>query len=180
MRKLAFILFTITTVFALTSCGSDDEKEQIFFEGECKQTVEIKGYSGQVAETNPAVTSTLSDMLKDNPNYGSPISTGEFYPDRTSIKIVGLKEGVTLAGFTLTINGKSQVFGDIKLPNGSTEYILYTGSYTDFFKNGFNMMVNKKQLETVVKFTPSVDVTAADNVKLEIVYRGKFSYWAKK
>lgn len=180
MRKLVFILFVITTAFALTSCGSDEEKEQIFFEGDCKQTVEIKGFSGQVSKTNPAIISTLSDMLKDNPNYGSPISTGEFYPNGTSVKIVGLKQGVTLAGFVLNINGKSQNFGDIKLPNGATEYDLYTGAYMDFFKSTFNLMMNKKQLETVVEFTPSVDVTAAENVKLEIVYRGKFSYWTKK
>lgn len=180
MKKVFHILFVLVVVFTFSSCGSDDEKELISFEGDCKQIVEIKGYAGQSIQTDPPVISKLSDMLSGSPNYGPSISTGEFYPVGTSVKITGLKEGTTLSGFVLTINGVSQSFGDVKLLEGSTEYTLYSNKYLDFFRNGFNKMVSKKQLETSLKFTPSEDIAATDNVKLEIVYRGKFSYWVKK
>jgi hypothetical protein len=180
MKKLTFKLFAISLLFAFSACGSsDDEKEEKVFLGDCKQTVEVKGFKGQLSSTDPAITATLDDMLKNTSGYGSPVTAGEFLLTTTSIKITGLKEGVTLNGFKISINGIEESFGNISPVQGTTGFDLYSGSHLDYFKNAFNRMVSSRKLETKITFTPSVDILSEDNVKLEIVFSGRFSYWVK-
>lgn len=175
MRKLAFILFTITTVFALTSCGSDDKKEQVFFNGDCKQSVVLESGPANSSITTNEVSATLDDMLKGATGYGSPVSTGEFHVNgaNTVVKITGLPDNTVLKNFSLEINGLKNDFGDIPV----THTNLYTGNST-YFQKVFDKMIKDKKLSTKATFTPT-EKTSSD-VKLEIVLSGRFSYWAKK
>jgi len=175
MKKLLFALLTIS-LFAFTACGSDDEKEEKFFTGDCAQTVTLESGPANSPITNSS-TSTLEDMLKNTSGYGSPISSGELLVtgSNTAVKVTGLPEGVALKDFKLSINGLEQSFGEIS--NEKSNLNLYTTTYSDYFKRAFNQMVSNKKLETKITFTPSVKTT--DEVKLEIVFSGRFSYWVK-
>lgn len=176
MKKLIFSLFTISLLFAFSACGSDDEKEQKFFTGDCKQTVLLKSGAAGATITIPA-TSTLEDMLKNSSGYGSPISSGELViaGSNTSVNITGLPEGVALKEFKLNINGIEQNFGEIS--NEKANLNLYTTAYSDYFKRTFNQMVANKKLDIKVTFAPTVETD--NSVKLEIVFSGRFSYWVK-
>lgn len=175
MRKLFFVVLTITTMFTFSACGSDDEKEQVFFNGDCKQTISLEsGVGGNTVITSP-VKSELDDMLKNSSGFGSPVATGEFHVNgsNTMVKITGLPNGVILKNFSLNINGLKHDFGDRPVDNTN----LYTGN-ADYFQKVFDQMIKNKYLETIVTFTPTEKVSA--NVKLEMVFSGRFSYWQKK
>lgn len=179
MKKLFFALFAVGAILAFSACGSDDEKEQKFFTGDCKQTVSLKAGPANASITLGAVESTLENMLKDSPGYGSPISTGELEVtgSNTSVRVVGLPDDVTLKNFTIKVNDSNieQNFGEISAENANLN--LYTNAYTSFFSNVFNKMVSDKKLKTVVSFVPSRDIT--EDVTLEIIFSGRFSYWVK-
>ncbi|MFV0539304.1 MAG: hypothetical protein ACK5M3_18335 [Dysgonomonas sp.] len=177
MKKLLFNLLAISMLFAFSACGSDDEKEQKFFTGDCKQTVLLKSGAAGTTVTIPA-TSTLEDMLKNVSGYGSPISSGELLlgsGSNTTIDIVGLPVGTALKDFKLNINGIEQNFGEIS--NEKANLNLYTTTYADYFKRVFNQMVANKKLDIKVTFAPTVETD--NDVKLEIVFSGRFSYWVK-
>lgn len=177
MKKLIFSLFTISLLFAFSACGSDDEKEKKSFLGDCKQTILLKSGAAGATITIPA-TSTLDDMLKNSSGYGSPVSEGELLlgsDGQTSINIVGLPEGTALKDFKLNINGIEQNFGE--LSNEKANLNLFTTAYADYFKRTFNQMVANRKLDVKVTFAPTVETD--NNVKLEIVFSGKFSYWVK-
>jgi len=177
MKKTLSVVFILSALFAFTGCGSDDpEKVEKFFNGICKQTINIQAYANQSTTIEP-VTSTLESMLEDSPGYGSPISTGNFVvTGNTTITIEGLDDMAddpVLKGFKLNINGLERSFGDITKKNAT----LYTDDHLEYFKNVFNKMVKDKKLITKVTFTPSVNIDPADKVKLVISFDGKFSYW---
>lgn len=176
MKKLIFNLLTISLLFAFSACGSDDEKEEKFFTGDCKQTVLLKSGAAGATITIPA-SSTLEDMLKNSSGYGSPISSGELQisGSNTSINITGLPTGTALKDFKLNINGIEQSFGEIS--NEKANLNLYTTTYSEFFKKAFNQMVSNKKLDVKVTFAPTVET--GNEVKLEIVFSGRFSYWVK-
>lgn len=180
MKKLFFALFAIGAILAFSACSSDDdEKEQKFFTGDCKQTISLKAGPANASITLGAVESTLENMLKDSQGYGSPISTGELEVtgSNTSVRVVGLPEGVSLKDFKIKINDSNieQNFGEISIEKANLN--LYTSAYTNFFSSVFNKMVSDKKLKTVVSFVPSHDIT--EDVKLEITFSGRFSYWVK-
>ncbi|MDR0825619.1 MAG: hypothetical protein LBN74_11030 [Prevotella sp.] len=173
MKKLFFTLLTITTIFAFTACGSDD-KEQFFFDGNCKQTISLESGPAGGPYTTPTTKASLNDLLKNATNYGSPISTGvlNITGGSTAVKVTGLTDGVTLANFTLKINGLENNFGDVT----SVKSNLYAGTVNgQYFQKVFDKMVKTGTLETAVSFTPNVKIS--DDVKLEIVFDGTFSYW---
>ncbi|GHV38463.1 hypothetical protein FACS1894179_01890 [Bacteroidia bacterium] len=176
MKKLIFNLFAISLLFAFSACGSDDEKEEKFFTGDCKQTILLKSGAAGATITIPA-TSTLDDMLKNSSGYGSPVSSGELIiaGSNTSINVTGLPTGVALKDFKLNINGIEQSFGEIS--NEKANLNLYTSAYSDYFNRTFNQMVANKKLDVKVTFVPTVETD--NNVKLEIVFSGRFSYWVK-
>ncbi len=176
MKKLIFSLFTISLLFVFPACGSDDEKEEKFFTGDCKQTILLKSGAAGATITIPA-TSTLDDMLKNSSGYGSPISSGELLiaGSNTSVTITGLPEGTALKDFKLNINGIEQNFGEVS--NEKANLNLYTTAYSDYFKRAFNQMVANKKLDVKVTFAPTVETD--NSVKLEIVFSGRFSYWVK-
>jgi hypothetical protein len=176
MKKLIFNLFAISLLFTFSACGSDDEKEEKFFTGDCKQTILLKSGAAGATITIPA-TSTLDDMLKNSTGYGSPISSGELVlaGSNTSVNVNGLPTGVALKDLKLNINGIEQSFGEIS--NEKANFNLYTSAYSDYFNKAFNQMVANKKLDVKVTFAPTVETS--NDVKLEIVFSGKFSYWAK-
>lgn len=178
MKKLFFALFAIGAILAFSACSSDDdEKEQKFFTGDCKQSISLESGPANAPITSVLVSSSLADMLKDSPNFGSPIATGEFLVagSNTQIKVTGLPEGVALKDFKININGIEQGFGEVS--NEKANLNLYTSAYEDFFKRAFNQMVKNGKLETKASFTPTEKTT--DDVKLEITFSGRFSYWVK-
>lgn len=176
MKKLIFSLFTISLLFTFAACGSDDEKEEKFFTGDCEQTILLK--SGAAGSTIIiSATSTLDDMLEDSSGYGTPISSGELLiaGSNTSVTITGLPEGTVLKNFKLNINGIEQSFGEISVAKANLN--LYTSTYFDYFQKAFNQMVADKKLDVEVTFAPTVETD--NSVKLEIVFSGRFSYWVK-
>lgn len=178
MKKLLFTLFATSLLFAFTGCGSDDDKEQKFFKGDCKQTISLKsGSEGSQITTKPTYA-TLDDMLKGATGFGSPISTGELLitGENTAAMVKGLPEGVTLKGFKVDINGLVYEFGDIS--NEAQNLNLYKGTKNaEFFSKAFDKIVSAKSMTTKVTFTPTQEIS--EDVTLEIVFTGTFSYWAK-
>lgn len=176
MKKLTFSLFIISLLFVFAACGSDEEKEEKFFAGDCTQTISLESGPANGTYSTPTASSTLDDMLKDATGYGSPISSGTLQTtgENTAVKIIGLPAGTALKDFKITINGAVESFGEVS--NEKVNLNLYTGHDT-FFKKAFDLMVSNKKLETVVSFTPSVQVTS--EVSLKIVFSGRFSYWVK-
>lgn len=178
MKKIFLTIVFLSALFSFTGCGSDDpEKIEKFFNGVCKQTVAIQAYANSTTSTEEKV-STLEEMLKDTPGYGSPIASGSFVVtgENTTIKVEGLEdmaEDVTLKGFTLNINGLERNFGDITKSNAK----LYTDIHLEYFKNVFNKMIRDGKLATKITFTPTKNIDPADKVKLQISFDGKFSYW---
>lgn len=177
MKKTSLSIAILSALLVFTGCGSDDpEKVEKFFNGICKQTIAIQAYANQNTTIEPKV-STLEQMLEDTPGYGSPISSGSFVvTGNTTIEIEGLDdlaEEVTLKDFKLEINGLEKKFGDITKKNAR----LYTDQHLDYFKNVFNKMIQEKKLSTKVSFSPTANINPTDNIKLQISFDGKFSYW---
>lgn len=177
MKNFFLSLLVISVFSVLPSCGNDDEKELKFFTGDCRQLVSLESGPANSPITTAAVISTLDGMLTDSPGYGSPVSSGELQVtgSNTVVKVTGLPPGTALKDFKVNINGIEQEFGEIS--NERANLNLYTDTYLDFFKQAFGKMVSDRRLETRVSFTPTVKAT--DSVKLEIVFSGRFSYWAK-
>ncbi|MFT4222068.1 hypothetical protein [Dysgonomonas sp.] len=176
MKKLIFSLFTISLLFVFPACGSDDEKEEKYFNGDCVQTISLESGPANGPYSTPKASSTLDDMLKDVAGYGSPISSGKLHTtgENTEVKIFGLPAGTALKDLKITINGITESFGEVSNENANLN--LYTG-HDAFFSRAFDQMVANKKLETVISFTPTVQVTS--EVSLKIVFSGRFSYWVK-
>ncbi|MDR1091389.1 MAG: hypothetical protein LBL79_09960, partial [Prevotella sp.] len=156
---------------------SDDEKEEKFFNGDCIQTISLESGPANGPYSTPKALSTLDDMLKNVAGYGSPISSGSLHTtgENTEVKIYGLPVGTALKDLKITINnGIAENFGEVSNEKGNLN--LYTGHDT-FFKKAFDQMVSNKKLETVISFTPTIQVT--NEVSLKIVFSGRFSYWVK-
>lgn len=181
MKKLLFTLFSISILFAFSACGGDDDdKVEKFFNGDIRQTITLKSAeAGSIVTTKP-VSTKLEDLLKGSTGYDgiTSISTGKFViaGSNTSVNIVGLPEGTALQGFVLDINGEKLEFGEIS--NEKKNLNLFKDNYLDSFKKAFNKVISSKKMETKVTFTPTVETTA--DVKIEIVFSGEFSYWAKQ
>lgn len=176
MKKLLFTLFSISILFAFSACGSDDEKEEKFFTGDCNLTTALVSGAPESTVTIPN-QSTLDNLLKDSPGYGSPVSSGELLVNgkNTSVKITGLPVGTALKDFTIDVNGLTKNFGE--LSNEKVNLDLYTSANSKFFQDAFDRMVSNKNLDMKVTFTPTVQTTS--EVKLEIIFSGRFSYWVK-
>lgn len=161
-------------VLLFTSCGSsDDNRTQYFFNGECKQKIVLDGAKDATITTAPT-SDSLDDMLRTSQGYGTPISSGVLNPtETTSVKVIGLKEGVVLKNFFLIINGQERFFGNITTENSN----LYTMESLQFFNQAFNKMVSDRVLQTKVVFSPSERIQESDSVYVDIVFNGKFSYW---
>lgn len=175
MKSIFHILFVLVVVSAFSSCGSDDEKERKYFNGDCKQTISLEsGVAGNTVITSPII-SKLDDMLVNATGYGYPVVSGEFHEngENTAVKVVGLPEGVVLKNFSMEINGLKNDFGNIDI----TYVNLYTGNGS-YFKKVFDSMVKKRELKTSITFTPTERISS--DTKVEIVFSGRFSYWQKK
>lgn len=177
MTKKILALFTLS-VFFLSSCGSDDEREARFFTGDCKQSISLEWKQANSTVTTAPDTIYLDDMLKNYPGFGTPIFDGELLlgDSNTSARIIGLPIEASLKDFRISINGKEMRFGEISHKNANLN--LYTSDNNkNFFEPAFRRMIADKRLITKTTFTPTVD--GVEDVKLEIVFSGKFSYWVK-
>lgn len=176
MKKLFFILFTITAMFAFTACGSDDEKEEMSFNTVCKQSVQFKGIKNQ-STTSEEISAALEDLLKASATGydGTRISSGTLnITGNTSAAITGLKEGIVLNNLKVKINGVEKSFGNISVASNNLN--LYNDQNIDFFKDAFTRMIKNHNLTVQVTFTPSEDILASDNVKLNIDFYYKISF----
>jgi len=175
MKKIFHILFVLVVVFTFSSCGSDDEKERKYFNGDCKQTVSLESGPANSSITTKDTSPSLDEMLQNATGYGYPVIGGELHVngENTAVKVVGLPDGVILKNFSLKINGSKKEYGDIDV----TRTNLYTGN-SSYFEQVFASMIKNKKLITEVTFTPTEKISA--DVKLEIVFSGRFSYWQKK
>lgn len=175
MKNLIFILFSIGILSAFTACGSDDAVyKPVSFNGNCKQTIAITGNEGQTI-TEPEVLVTLIDMLTaSTPGYdGTRIASGELYLNQTFIRITGLEEGITLENFKLKINGSEKNFGNITV----NEADLNKNVHMQYFSDVFNRMIKDNKLSIVLSYKlAGGKIEAADNVKFEINFAGKFTY----
>lgn len=175
--KLKTSILSVITLFALlfSSCGGSDgdSQTQYFFNGECKQKIVLEG-AKDATITTAETSDSLDDMLKDSKGYGAPVTGGVLNPtETTSVKVLGLKEGVILKNFFLIINGQERYFNNITAENSN----LYTMESLSYFNQAFNKMVSDRQLRTKVVFSPSERIQESDNVRVEIIFNGKFSYW---
>ncbi len=171
ISKIFGLMLTIAVAFS--SCSSDDKKTEATFDGVCKHSLVFGNIDKDNITTTPESTSDLNTMLSDY-TFVSPITSGVLnLTEVTSVKITGLKNGVTLKNFSLYINDSKKDFGDI-IPEKAT---LYNSSTIDYFKDTFNRMVAQKKIRVKASFTPSEDIKSTDNIKVEIVFNGRFTYW---
>lgn len=180
MKHLFLILFIVSSfLVALTSCGSDDGPEPVkepqHFTGTCEQTLSLIGFQNATVQI-PEVATVLDDMLRGNINYGTPIAGGVLnFAPLTSVIITGLKPGVVLKDFSLTINGIQHSFDDIT----TDRVILYNSGTIDYFTQAFNAMVASKDktMRSKAEFTPSRDLLRSDDVNVQIIFNGTFFYF---
>lgn len=174
MKKLSTIFGLLMLVaVAFSSCGSDDDKtEYVLSNALCKHTHALSIADAEAQVTTSPTNVSLDDMLKAY-DYVSPITGGVMsLTDGTTIKITGLKEGVVLQGFTLTINDSQKTFGDIT----SDKAELYNDTNLQYFKDVFNKMVSQRKLTVKASYKPNVKITDEDALKIEIVFKGNFTY----
>lgn len=162
----------LTLAVAFSSCSKDDNKTEKTFDGVCKHSLLLEGPKDATL-TTPESVAELNTMLSDY-TFVAPITSGILnLSEVTSVKITGLKNGVTLKNFSLIINDSKKDFGDIV----TDKAVLYNSNTVDYFKDAFSKMVAQKKLRVKATFTPSESIVAADNVKVEIVFNGRFTYW---
>lgn len=175
MKKISVIFgLFLFMAMALISCGSDDDdKKEYSFSGDVKQVINITGNEKHTI-TTPEITVSLEEALSSNANYGWPIASATMdLTEGTSIKITGFKEGVVLQKCTLWINGHQKIFNEITADKAN----LYTSENLSYFTQAFNSMISARSLKTKFTFTPSTSIEADDNMKLEITFRGRYTYW---
>lgn len=181
MKKLLFTLFSLGILLAFSACSSDDDnKEQKFLtEAKVQQSISLVAEADHTV-TTPLRSNTLNELLKgteatDGSVYDglAAITKGDFQVGLTTVKVVGIPAGITLKDLKININGKEHSFGDITNNNAD----LYINKNVDFFSKAFNRIMSSKKMETKVTFTPSE--TTTEDVKLEIIFVGSFSYWVK-
>lgn len=176
MKKLLFTLFATSLLFAFTGCGNDDEYEDKTFIGDCLEIISLESGPAENTNITQLKVSKLEDKLKGSTGFGAPIkNTAELYSKESFAEIKGLPDGTILKEFKLTINGKTESFGEISTEKNNL--VLYTSSHDEYFKNVFNQMVRDGALKVQVSFIPTVQVTK--DVKLEISFRGRFTYSVK-
>lgn len=168
-------LFTISAMFVLSSCGSDEpEKMPKEFKGVGTQSILLESAAGNKTETNPAKI-TLDELFKGSADYGSPIASWSYVLRECELKVVGLPEGTSLEEFELIINGRSRTYGTITTKNVS----LDSGNDDfKFFQEVLSDIAHKKYIETVVKFKPTKS-TVGEKVKLEIKLAGTCTYFVE-
>ena len=171
MTRVFGLLLILGVIF--TSCGSDDDNRREYqFEGTCKETISLKGFESQDTSTDKNHKVSLNDLLKKY-DYVPPVIKGELYlTDGTSIRITGLENGVILKNFVLSINDLKYNFGDINADKSN----LYTNVTLEYFRNSFNRMIGNKKLRVYATFTPNEKIDVENNVNLEIVFKGMFTY----
>lgn len=173
MKKMILALFTISAMFVLSSCGSDEpEKTQKTFKGVGTQSIALESAAG--SQTTPKTSKiTLDELFKGSADYGAPIVGWNYILRECEMNIVGLPEGTSLENFKLTINGKSWTFGTITTKNVSLD--SHGNDAYKFIQEAINDIAHKKYIETTVTFTPTQS-TIGKNVKLEIKLAGTCTY----
>jgi hypothetical protein len=170
--KILAILFSAILIFSACSSDNKDNRSEHFFNGICKLDIPLKGFANQLTTTQETSV-PLDTLLKDN-DYIPPVTNGVmFLTNTTAIEITGLKEGIILKNFILNINDLEYKFGDIT----SSNTVLYTDQTMSYFKNVFDRMIAQNKLRASASFTPSQKIDETSDVKLKIVFGGKFSYW---
>ncbi|WP_108821839.1 hypothetical protein [Dysgonomonas sp. Marseille-P4361] len=174
MKKMILALFTISAMFVLSSCGSDDpEKIQKTFKGVGTQTIVLESAAGSTT-TPPANKIKLDELFKGSADYGAPIVGWNYNLRECEMNIVGLPEGTSLENFKLTINDKPWLFKEtittknVSLDSQGNEVYKY-------FQEVLADIAHKKHIETTVTFTPTQS-TIGKNVKLEIKLAGTCTY----
>lgn len=173
MKKMILALFTISAMFILSSCGSDDpETIEKTFKGVGTQTIALESAAGNKTETS-AKKITLDELFKGSADYGAPIVGWNYVLGDCGFKVVGLPEGTSLENFTLKINGKEKSFGTVTTKNVD----LYSAGNEEFkfFQEVLNDVAQKKEIETIVTFKPT-QTTVGKNIKLEIKLAGTCTY----
>ncbi|WP_101688456.1 hypothetical protein [Dysgonomonas massiliensis] len=182
MKKLLFSLFTLSILFVVSACSSDDDPkvEKLLSDAPVEQIIDLVGNKDYTVET-PLKSATLNELLKgakaiDGSIYDglATISKGDIQLSKTTLKIVGLPTTTTLKNFKININGLEHSFGDITAGNAD----LNIGKNTDFLNKAFERVMSSKKMESKVTFSPSE--TTTEDVKLEIILVGQFSYWVKQ
>lgn len=174
MKKLVLALFAISTIFTLSSCGSDDpEKVEKFFSGTALHSTDLNAYKNNDKVTVKMPATDLDALLKGSTGYGAPISSCKFSIKESDIVIVGLKDGVILKNLKLTMGSISKDFGNVSSINGASKSII-NNETLGFFQQILDKIAKDKRISGIdVSFDPSDDV----NAKIELSLKGEFSYW---
>lgn len=174
MKKLVLALFAISTIFTLSSCGSDDpEKVEKFFTGTALHSKDLNAYKDNDNVIVKMPATDLEALLKGSTGYGAPISSCVFSIKESDIVITGLKEGVILKNLNLKMGNISKGFGDVSSINGASKSIINNETLSFFQQILDKIAKDKKISEIEVSFEPSDDV----NAKIELSLKGEFSYW---
>lgn len=176
MKRTHFLFLTIIVLISttLTNCGSDDtdNRSSYTFTAIASTNYQIKGFVDQTVTNTTPLNIPIDDMLKGN-NYVAPIIKGELFPTQgTALEIVGLKDGVILNNFTITINDVTRTFTSVK----GNDANLYTKNMIGFMDETFARMITRKKLTISISFTPNQTIADEDNVYLKIGYNGRFTY----
>lgn len=182
-----FALF-LGAALLITSCKDDDK-------GTPKQTTKTFEYSGILRGSKDILgTATKLPVIHLSEIIGADqagnLTSAAMQNGDCYIAINGLTdleqargETVVLKNFTISIGkGASIVLGDCKVnPAAATEFASDTEQSTQKYLNIVSQVFNalttgNKTAQLTVSFTPSVDITEDDNIRLKIGIGGTYYY----
>lgn len=173
MNKILGLLL-LSVLFV--ACGSDDDDNKTEFtlaNAECKLTHNLGLASSGSTPTTSTTTKTLNDLLSSY-TFTPPITKGVMsLTSGTSITVNGLNDREKLENFSLKINGITETFGTITSSNKE----LYIDTKQNYFKDVFASMISQQKLAVEASYKPSFSLSKEDQVKVDIVFKGNFTYY---
>ena len=165
-------IFSLLMLFTLTfvSCSDDDDdKKEHHFDGSYTSKSEIYGNSNVADLTINGDDIAINRMF---PTYEGKFNKAKLAYNQAYMEVTGLNgKDVSLNDFTIIVNGKSFLVGIV---NADAKF--NNNDHIKFLDETLGQIIKDQKLQVKIKFRPSKDIAATDNIKLNLHYAGTFYY----
>ena len=188
MKVLRFFSIIAVAALLLTSCSDDEEGTPQQTTQSYTITYNLRGSEGVFGTINQAVTLSLSDVI--GTDAADNFVSASQQQAQSYLEISGLSallsdetDVILLKDFTIQVGSETAInLGDCSTdPQGTNEFGSDTQQSTDDVIEliGYifsDLTSGSKSTEISISFTPTVDITSADNVQLKINFGGTYHY----